>query len=83
MLAAGEDEWKTYFENDEVVRRNPYLLSLAASPGDGHATVESQNWLSPLEAEALAHPPLYVEGTHFGIMLNPATMRRVLQFLAE
>lgn len=83
MLVRGEDGWMTYFEDDEAVRRDPYLLSLAASPGDGHATVESQNWLSPMENRALAHPPFYIEGGHFEIILSPATMRRTLQFLAE
>jgi hypothetical protein len=83
MLVRGEDRWKTSFENDEVVRQDPYLLSLAASPGDGHATVESQSWLSPMEVDAMAHPPLYVEGSHFGIILNRATMRRMLQFFEE
>jgi hypothetical protein len=83
MLVRGEDGWHTYFEDDKPVRRDPYLLSLAASPGDGHATVESQNWLSPMESGALAHPPFYIEGGHFEIILSPATMQRTLQFLAE
>jgi hypothetical protein len=83
LLVRKQDRWRTYFVDDRAVRRDPYLLALAGSPGDGHATLRSQGWLSPKEREALALPPVYVEGTHFGIILEPAAQRRILEYLLE
>ena len=58
-------------------------FDLAVAAGDGHATVASQNWLSPGESAALAHPPVYVDGAHFGIILEPATQQKILEFLLD
>jgi len=83
MLVEGADGWETVFPEDARVQDDPYLLSLMVAPGDGHATLESQNWMSPREQAAFGHSPIYVEGRHFEFILNPATERHVLQFLRD
>jgi len=55
----------------------------AGSPGDGHATLASQMWLSPGELAALARPPVNVPEKHRKIIGNPAAHRWVLEFLAD
>jgi hypothetical protein len=66
--AAGDR--RLLFAGDAEVDRNAALRALAAAPGDGHATVASQQWLSPRETAALAGPPVYVEGPHFELILG-------------
>lgn len=83
MLVRKKDRWQTLFLEDKAVRRDPYLRSLAGAPGDGHATLRSQRWLSPQEQAALARLPVYVEGSHFNVILNPAAQRHLLDFLEE
>jgi hypothetical protein len=78
-----QGEWQTRFASDEAVRREPYLYSLAAVPGDGYATQESQIGMSPQELAALARPPVYVPEKHRDIIRHPATQRWILEFLAE
>jgi hypothetical protein len=78
-----QDEWKTHFSEDKAVRTDPYLLSLAAVPGDGYATQESQTRMSPQERAAVARPPVYVSERHREIIRHPATQRWILEFLAE
>jgi len=84
MLTRDErGDWQTRFSSDKAVRKDPYLLSLAAVPGDGYATQESQLRLSPQERDALARPPVYVAEKHRDIIRHPATQRWILEFLAE
>jgi hypothetical protein len=83
MLIEDRGQWRTLFLNDAPVKRNPYLFSLASAPGDEHATLDSQMWLSPQEKAALAQPPVYIKGGHFEIILSPASQQRLLEFLAE
>ncbi len=83
LLTQRDGKWKTLFLTDAEVRRDPYLLSLAAAPGDVHASHGSQFWLSPQEKAAVARPPVYLNEGHFEIILSPATQRWLLEFLAE
>jgi hypothetical protein len=57
------------------------LRALATAPGDGHASVSSQLWLSPQESSAMPRPPYYVEGGHFELIRDPATRRHLLEAL--
>ncbi|MCB1032399.1 MAG: hypothetical protein KDD47_01020 [Acidobacteria bacterium] len=82
LLVKEKGEWRTYFSDQKRIKRDPYLRALAAAPGDGHATQTSQQWLSPQEQAALTAPPFYVDGPHFEMILEPATFRRLLDFLA-
>jgi hypothetical protein len=64
------EAWRLRFAGDAEVDREPGLRALAAADGDGHATVESQQWLSREELAALAGPTVYVAGPHFELILS-------------
>ncbi len=83
VLLEEEGVWKLLFTGDKELRRRPYLEGLAAAAGDGHATLESQTWLSPQEVAAIAAPPFYVEDDHFELILDHGTLRRMLDYLAD
>jgi hypothetical protein len=70
-----------HFTGDAELYRNDYLKALAAAPGDGHATVESQQFLSRSEKAAFAAPPYFVSGPHFELILDPGALHRLLDFL--
>jgi hypothetical protein len=69
------------FTGDKALERDPYLAYLISSPGDDHATYDSQRALSPQEEQALAAPPYLVRGSHFEMILDPSTLRRMVDFL--
>lgn len=83
VLAEEGGRWRTYFAGDRRIEENSYLRERAAAPGDGHATVASQGDLSPQERAALAAKPLYVDGGHFELILEPAAERRLLEYLVD
>jgi len=83
VLDRSANGWETLFAGDAEVDRDPWLRSLAVAPGDGHATLDSQAWLSPQERAAMARRPALVEGGHFEIVLSPAAHRRILEFLED
>jgi len=74
--------WETLFFPQRPLGKGP-LFSLASAPGDGHATVASQHWLSPQETAALAHGTLYVPSYHRGIVHHVTTHRAILEYLLE
>ena len=82
MLTRDGGEWKTLFLPHRRVKKPP-LFSLASAPGDGHATVLSQHWLSPQERDALAAEPLYIPVYHRTIIHHPTTHRAILDYLLE
>ncbi|HEY9421983.1 MAG TPA: hypothetical protein VIW92_11260, partial [Thermoanaerobaculia bacterium] len=73
--------WRTYFTGDSFLRRRPGLDALATAPGDEHATLTSQDWLSPQEQAALVLPPRRVRGGHFEALLTAETKRFLLEAL--
>jgi len=80
LLTPDGDGWKTRIQfGGRKSDRRP----LAQEPGDGHATLESQLRLSPQEAEALAHEPVYVSYEHRKIVIDPETLRWLLEFLLD
>jgi len=81
VLLEEDGEWKTLFTGDEELMRRPYLHALASAPGDGHASLESQMWLSPQERAAIAARPFYIRDEHFEMILDPATLRCLVEFL--
>lgn len=81
LVGEGED-WRMYFTGDKFLRRRPKLDALATAPGDEHATLTSQDWLSPQEQAALALPPRRVRGGHFEALLTEETKRFLLEALA-
>jgi hypothetical protein len=83
VLVRSHDRWMTLFTGDPELERDPALRSKVTVAGDGHATVESQMWLSPLELERLAWDPVDIEGEHFEVILNPETEKHLLEILAD
>lgn len=83
LLWQRDGRWELLFTDDPALEKMPYATALAAAPGDGHATVESQQFLSPNEKAALAAPPYYVVGPHFELIQDPGALRRLLDFLGS
>lgn len=84
VLRAAQDSpggHELLFTGDKELEDDPYLHYLVSSPGDGHATYDSQRALSPQEVDALAAPAYLVDGSHFEMILDPATLRRLVEFL--
>ena len=75
--------WKLDFSDLKRVRKNPILLAATEAPGDEHATLSSQEHLSPLERQALDPEAFFAVGGHFEMILNPAAQKRCLEFLRE
>ncbi len=82
VLVKEKGRWGTYFSDQRRVKKDGYLRALAAAPGDGHAARASQTWLSPQEIDAIDAPPFYLDGPHFEMILEPAVLRRLVEFLA-
>jgi hypothetical protein len=82
VLVRDGKEWKTFFTGDAWLRRRPTLEALATAEGDEHATVASQDWLSPQEKAALALPPHRVKGGHFEALLTVEAGRFLLEALS-
>jgi len=76
-------EWTLLFTGDHELARRPGLPELVTARGDGHATAASQAHLSPRETAAIAAPPVPVAGDHFELILNPESLRRLLEFLHD
>ncbi len=83
VLERHGDGFRTFFGEDKRVKRDAYLSTVIRGPGDGHATIESQFWLSPQERAALARPPAIVPELHRKIILHPAAHRWILEFLLD
>ena len=73
--------WRMYFTGDAFLRSRPELRALATASGDEHATLTSQDWLSPQEQAALALPPRRVRGGHFEALLTDETKDFLLEAL--
>jgi hypothetical protein len=81
VLVREGKEWRMFFTGDAFLRRRPALRALATAQGDEHATLASQDWLSPQEQAALALPPRRVHGGHFEALLTAETKRFLLEAL--
>jgi len=83
VLVRKGEEWRTLFTGDPALRRDPVLQALATASGDEHATLASQDWLSPQERAALALPPRRVRGGHFEALLTAEVQRFLLEALGR
>jgi hypothetical protein len=81
ILAFRDGRWETWFSGDASVERIPLRRLRAAAPGDQHATVYSQAWMSPSELAAMSSPTHFVEGGHFDMINEPAVQQRLLEIL--
>jgi hypothetical protein len=80
LIREGEG-WRTLFTGDRELRRRPALHALATAAGDEHATLASQDWLSPQEKAAMALPPRRVRGGHFEALLTEEVKAFLLEAL--
>ena len=71
------------FAGDRRVERSPMLQARVVGAGDGHATETSQLCLAPQETAALHRPPLTVRGEHFDMILEPASLRFLVEALED
>lgn len=83
VLVQQGERWRTFFTGDAFLRRRPVLYALATASGDEHATLASQDWLSPQERAGLALPPRRVRGGHFEALLTTETGRFLLEALGR
>ena len=83
ILVEKKGAWKTFFTGDRWLEKRPDLSKLATTSGDGHAGTESQLWLSPQEHERMVGEPYQVEGGHFDLILNPATLKHLVDILSD
>lgn len=72
---------KTLFTGDAGLGEE--TLRRITSPGDRHATRESQQSLGEDEVAALTHPHVYVEQQHFEMITHPDAQLWILRFLKE
>jgi hypothetical protein len=80
--AAEDGPWRLLFAGDAEVDDDPRLFELTAAAGDEHATVESQQWLSPEEIANL-RSTVYVPGAHFEMILTAETAAALAAALDE
>lgn len=87
LLLRTDEGWSTLFPGDPQLERLPGRqtapLDRMTTPGDGHASKDSQRALSAQEAAKMARPTLYVEGKHFTLILNPAAEEFIVEVLAR
>lgn len=76
VLRPTANGWETLFFGDPGIDGS--VVARMIAEGDGHATVSSQRWLPATELEALAEPTHYVDGGHFGMILEPEAMELLL-----
>jgi len=73
-----DGDWHTSFGGDRGLEGPPWQ-----APGDGHATVTSQNHLSRQELDAITTPTLNVEGAHFQMILAPEAEKHLIDVLLD
>lgn len=83
VLVRKGEEQRMLFTGDPDLRRNRTLHALATAEGDEHATLASQDWLSPQEQAALVLPPRRVRGGHFEALLTAEVRKFLLEALGR
>ena len=83
VLVEGQSGWETYFLGDDALDRFPHLVGRLAAAGDGHATLESQKWLSAPERQSSSSEVMNVPGSHFDMIHSPEAQGYLLEILAD
>ncbi len=78
VLRQGDSGWETLFSGDKNARDLAIAPSLL-TPGDGHAPIASQRWLSANEIRAFAAPPLIVDAKHFNLIVKSQALDHVAE----
>ena len=72
---------KLIFPTDRAARSlPPGVRQKLVAAGDGHATLDSQRWLSPQELAALGSRRVSVGGEHFEAIFEPETLDALIRF---
>lgn len=81
VLVHGDAGWRTVFAGDrEAQHLSQAVQALLTEVGDGHATIASQEALSPTERDWLVSDTVYATGTHFNLILDPTALRTLAEF---
>lgn len=81
VLRATAGRAETLFPGDARIPAG--LEARLTAPGDGHATKESERWLTATETDALAAPVFDGDGPHFEMILEPDVLESLLAICAE
>ena len=81
VLVPRGDSWEVLFTGDGELERYASLVPLVSARGDGHATVDSQQFLSPQERARLLDEPARVDGGHFDLILAKKAKAALIDFL--
>lgn len=81
VLRPTPDGWETLLPGDPEIDGS--LAARLVAPGDGHATVSSQRWLSAAELDAFEEATFHVDGGHFEMILQPEALDRLLAICAS
>ncbi len=82
LLTQQDGVWQTVFPEDDLIQDDPLLFELATVPGDGHATLASQRYLSGQESAAMKGTAM-VEGGHFEMVVEPPGLQALTSFLQD
>lgn len=71
--------WKTLFLGDPELEGRAALEGLLSEPGDIHASLTSQQWLTPSELRALGDATHYAEGDHLTVAHDAEALRVMVE----
>ncbi len=83
LLERVDGRWRTSFPGDRRLFGRPAIARRLTAPGDGHATLASQQALSPRERAALGAAPLRARGGHFEMINSPEALRWLVAVLGQ
>ena len=84
VLTTMDDRERAWFFGDpEISELSEATRARLASPGDQHATIRSQEWLSTEEASWLVDEPMIVEAQHADLVMLPDVLDRLATFFLE
>ena len=71
--------WKTLFTGDAELNGRSELEGILTEPGDIHASVTSQRWLTPSEIRALGDATYFFDGDHLTVAHEPEALRVMVE----
>ena len=83
LVKDSHGEWSTFTVKDKRLRKDQYLAARASAPGDGHATRDSQDWLSPQEKAAVAGADYSIDTVHRLMFTERLVRQRILEYLLD
>ncbi len=81
VLVPRAESWQVLFTGDDELVHHASLVPRVSALGDGHATVDSQEYLSPQEKAAMADDRVSVDGGHFDLILNGQVKELLIEYL--